>query len=398
MIAPMKAMLRCMKEVEPRLMRRCAWNLGWNGIRSVRRFEKNRKRGIVSPAFGFISVTSRCNLRCQGCWVATDSDMEMPPEKLKATITSMRQSGVRFFGILGGEPLMYGALFDVLAQFPDCYFQIFTNGTHLNDAVAARMNALGNITPLISIEGDQIVSDSRRGGQGVYNSALKALEACRKARLLTGVATSVCKSNIDTLATEGFARKLVELGVHYMWYYIYRPVGTNPTPDLALTAEQIVDLRRFMVDLRCKVPIMVVDAYWDHKGRALCPAATGLTHHINPAGDIEPCPPIQFACDRIEDGTDAVEKMRDSEFLAEFRKCAASTTRGCILLEDPEALWRLVHSKGARDSSGRGTAHSELAAMRPLPGHNQPGQEIAERSWPYRFAKRNWFFGFGAYG
>ena len=101
---------------------------------------------------------------------------------------------------------------------------------------------------------------------------------------------------------------------------------------------------------------------------------------------------------QLEDGTDAVEKMRDSEFLAEFRKCAASTTRGCILLEDPEALWRLVHSKGARDSSGRGTAHSELAAMRPLPGHNQPGQEIAERSWPYRFAKRNWFFGFGAYG
>lgn len=398
MLAPLKAIWRCMREVEPRLMRTCAWNLGIQGVRSVHRFEKNRKKGRVSPAFGFISVTSKCNLRCQGCWVSTDSNTEMPPETLRAVIASMRAGGTRFFGILGGEPLLYGPLFDVLTDFPDCYFQLFTNGSFLTDAVAARMNALGNITPLISIEGDEGVSDQRRRGEGVYRSAMAALEACRNARLLTGVATSVCATNIETLASEAFARTLVDSGVHYLWYYVYRAVGPNPVPELALTAEQITRLRRFMVDLRCKVPLMVVDAYWDHEGKALCPAATGISHHINPAGEIEPCPPIQFACDNVGDGSDVPGVMRDSTFLAAFRERAAATTRGCLLLENPEVLWRIVHENNAHDSSGRGGAHAELAAMRPLPGHHQPGEEIRERSFPYRFAKKHWFFGFGAYG
>ena len=47
--------------------------------------------------------------------------------------------------------------------------------------------------------------------------------------------------------------------------------------------------------MRAKKPIVIVDAYYDGEGKALCPAATGISHHINPWGDIEPCPIVQFA-------------------------------------------------------------------------------------------------------
>ena len=33
------------------------------------------------------------------------------------------------------------------------------------------------------------------------------------------------------------------------------------------------------------MPIGIVDAYWDDKGEALCPMATGVSHHIGPSGD-----------------------------------------------------------------------------------------------------------------
>jgi hypothetical protein len=36
--------------------------------------------------------------------------------------------------------------------------------------------------------------------------------------------------------------------------------------------------------------------------------------------------------------------------------------------------------------------------MKPRPCHDLPGQEIPERHWLYRYAKRRWFFGFGTYG
>ena len=57
--------------------------------------------------------------------------------------------------------------------------------------------------------------------------------------------------------------------------------------------------RRFVVEMRAQKPIIIVDAYYDGEGRALCPAATGISHHINPWGDIEPCPIVQFTKESI---------------------------------------------------------------------------------------------------
>ncbi|MBV5333418.1 radical SAM protein, partial [bacterium] len=76
-----------------------------------------------------------------------------------------------------------------------------------------------------SIEGSGVVSDERRGSQGVFDKSMRGLENCLKAGLITGVATSVCQTNIDDLLSEKWLRELIRLGAHYVWYYTYRPVG-----------------------------------------------------------------------------------------------------------------------------------------------------------------------------
>lgn len=390
---------RLMTETDPRLLAKCAWNLGWKGMRSVRAFEKRRNQGRILPPFLFISVTSLCNLRCQGCWVTPGKPGKtLSLETLDRIVRQAKPHGCTFYGILGGEPLLHPQLIELFARHPDCYFQLFTNGTMLTDDVARELRRVGNVTPLISVEGLEKVSDERRGGHGVYQRATDALGHCRRHRLLTGVATSVCRSNFKELVSETFARDLIRRGVHYLWYYIYRPVGPHPSPELSLTADEIVELRRFMVDLRGRVPLAIVDAYWDAEGRAVCPAAIGISHHIGPGGDIEPCPPMQFARDNVHETDDVPALMERSEYLEHFRAFAAGQSRGCLLLENPSGLGEFMQSEQARDSSGRGTAYAELAAMQGRPGHNQPGREIPERHWMYRFAKKHWFFGFGAYG
>ena len=50
---------------------------------------------------------------------------------------------------------------------PQAYFQLFTNGTLLNDDICARLAKLGNVTPLISIEGMETESRLRRGRDDV---------------------------------------------------------------------------------------------------------------------------------------------------------------------------------------------------------------------------------------
>ena len=227
---------------------------------------------------------------------------------------------------------------------------------------------------------------------------MKGLAYCRKHRLITGVATSVCKSNIDDLATETFINELVNQRVHFLWYYIYRPVGPKPSPELSLSSDEIIRLRQFIVNIRAKAPIMVVDSYWDHEGRALCPAATGIGYHIGPGGDVEPCPPIQFAGDNIHDNGSIYDVLTQSKFLTQFRNLARCTTRGCIIMERPDLLENTVRQNGIWDSSGRGTGLEELCRMTPRSSHHIPDKEIPEKYWPYRLAKKYWFFGFGAYG
>ena len=390
---------RMLTEVDKRLLWKFTYNFGWKSVRAVGRFERRVKRGEYFPAFLFLSVTDQCNLSCQGCWMTpADPPRELDLDTLDNVIRESNRQGGYFFGILGGEPLLYPDLFELFERHPDCYFLLFTNGLLLTERVAATLRRLGNVSPLISVEGRERVSDERRGGTDVFARSMKALHHCREQRLVTGVATSVCRSNIGDLASEAFVRELAGLGVHYLWYYIYRPAGPRPTPELALSAKQILELRRFIVDIRTTAPLLVVDAYWDHEGNALCPAAVGIGYHIGPAGDVEVCPPIQFACDNIGGGKGAHETIGGSEFLAGFRTMASERTRGCILLEQPGALRAFTEMQGARDTSGRGTGLAELAAMAPCASHHQPGQEIPEKSMAYRLAKKYWFFGFGAYG
>lgn len=390
---------RSLATTDARLLWKFAWNCGFKGIRSVQRFKKRIKNGVYFPPFINISITNRCNLRCKGCWVDVAGPQAMiEAPALNRLIESAKEQGNSFFGILGGEPFMHPQLLDVLAAHPDCYFQIFTNGQFITDEIAARLRKLGNVTPLISIEGNEIVSDERRGKPQVFARTMRGLEACMKNRLITGVATSVCKNNIGDLLTESWLDELIRRGAHYVWFYTYRPIGPAPSPELALSPEQILQVRRFCVDMRLKKPIGIIDAYWDDKGQALCPAATGISYHIGPGGDIEPCPIIQFAGAKISDnGGDLFKTITEAEYLKDFRKVASQATRGCIVLERPDLLRELVLRHNLRDTTTRQAALAELAALEKRTSQHQPGQEIPEKHWAYRFAKKHWYFGFGAY-
>lgn len=388
---------RMLTEPDPRALGKLAWNFGVKGIRSVELYKKRLARGEFFPPFLFISVISGCQLRCQGCWVDVAAESKrLSLDEMNRIVGDAKKHGNSYFGILGGEPFLHPQLLDLFAAHPDCYFQVFTNGQLITDEVAGKLRALGNVTPLISIEGTEVASDERRGRQRVLSKTLAGLEACRRNRLIIGVATSVCASNVD-LVSEAWLRRLIELGVHYVWFHTYRVVGPKPAPELALTPQQVLDIRRFVVKMRSKLPIAIVDAYWDDKGEALCPMATGVSHHISPYGDIEPCPIIQFARETVRDDRGVYETIKESAFLRDFREAAASATRGCVVLERPDLVRDLVAKHGARDTTQRGTALAELHAMQPRNSQHNPEHVVPEDHWAYRFAKKHWFFGFGAY-
>lgn len=372
-------------------------NMVWKGFVGFRKFKKRRERGELFPAFQFISVTNDCNLRCQGCWVTSTAKKEdLDVEKIHLIIEESKIQGSYFFGILGGEPLIYKQLFDIFEKHPDCYFQLFSNGTLFNPTVGQRLRKLANVTPLFSFEGDEQVADIRRGGQNIYSKTLKAINTSVENKLITGVAISVCKSNIEMALSEEFIHMLHNLGVLYIWYYIYRPVGENPNYELALDQDEICRLRHFLVEGRTKYPVVLIDSYWRADGEPFCPAAEGLSHHINASGNIEPCPVIQLAANNVAD--DKLTKVyENSEFLRDFRSSILQKTKGCVLMEDPIWLKDFAEKHNALNTSQRPDMLGDFETAPIVPSHGSC-TSIPEKSRMYRLAKKMAFFGMGAYG
>ncbi|NMA47219.1 MAG: radical SAM protein [Lentisphaerae bacterium] len=394
------ALTRIVRSCTWRVQRQLLFNFAVGGARAVRAFERRCKENRpFFPAFTMISLTNRCNLQCRGCWVEqTVPAQELSVEQLNGVVNTARRYGSNFFGILGGEPLLHKGLYEFMAAHPWAYFQLFSNGIGMTSEVAVKLAAMGNVTPLISIEGLENESRRRRGRDDVFARALAGVDEAVRAGLFVGVAASIARSNFVELVSDDYLNFLIKRGVHYLWYYIYRPAGRTPEPENALSAEQIVALRRFIVERRRTAKILIIDAYWDQHGRALCPAAIGLSHHISPGGAIEFCPPLQFCSGRLDKhGANLEALYQQPGLLPALREYASARTRGCILLQDPAGLAAFMREQGAEDSSCR-DALAELSALPQLPCHEHAEPLLPEKSWAYRLIKKYYFFGFGVYG
>ena len=126
---------RVFRQTPIRLLWKFCWNFCLPNLWNMHHFEKRQKRGEpFFPAFNMISVTETCNLACSGCWVSQGGRKSLTIEQIDGIIRESKRHGSKFFGILGGEPLMYKGLLSIFQKHSDCYFQLFTNGTPSNFA------------------------------------------------------------------------------------------------------------------------------------------------------------------------------------------------------------------------------------------------------------------------
>jgi MoaA/NifB/PqqE/SkfB family radical SAM enzyme len=389
---------RLATEVSPRLALKAGYLWAYKGMRAVAAYQKRTRRGELFPPFLLLALTNACNLRCRGCWIEGQQAVhQLSADDVHGIIAAGKQQEACFYTLLGGEPMIYPALWEIIERHRDCYFQIITNGMFLGEENVDRLRAAGNVTPLVSIDGFEQHNDDRRGA-GVFQAAMEGIGRLRRQKILFGIATTVTGRNADEVAADDYVRRFIEQGAMYLWYYVYRPVGADPSPQFCMSRQQILQLRRRLLQLRRKHPIILIDTYWDAAGGAICPAALGLGFHVGPQGGIEPCPPLSFACQTIRDhGGDLFQTINQSEFLRGFQEFVKGRTRGCVILERPQELVEFLRSASARDQSGR-DALMELAAATPRTSHHLPGEEIPEDYWLYRLLKKRLFFGMGGYG
>lgn len=385
-------------EISPRLALKGAYLCAFKGMRAISAYKRRLKRKELYPPFMFVALTNKCNLRCHGCWVEKEGvGYYLPEDQLDTLINTGKKQHAHYYTLLGGEPMMYPKIWDIFRRHSDCYFQVITNGMMFTENNARRIREVGNVTPLISLDGMQENNDKRRGA-GVFESAEEGMARLKKNKVIFGIATTITGQNMDEVLTDDYVKWFIQRGAMYIWYYVYRPMSAEPHTEYCVTKEQLVEIRRRLLRLRKRHPIFIIDTYWTAEGEAFCPAATGLGFHVNPRGGVEICPALSFARDMINDNDgDLYKTINESEFLRGFQSFVKERTKGCVILEQPQQLHDLILSHNAKDFSTR-DAYGELNAMSPRNSHHLPGEEIPEDYWLYKFLKKQVFFGMGAAG
>lgn len=389
---------RAATELSPRLAMKAAYLWVLKGAISVQAYKSRMKKKELFPPFMFVALTNTCNLRCHGCWVEKEGTAHYLPEAdLDALINSGKKRHAYYYTLLGGEPYMYKNIWDIFKRHSDCYFQTITNGMLFTERNVKRLKEVGNVTPLISIDGFKDQNDLRRG-DGVFESADKGMDRLKKAGIIFGVATTATGKNMDEVMSDEYVQHFIKKGAMYIWYYVYRPVGDEPHPEYCMGRDQLIEMRQRLLTLRRKHPIVIIDTYWTADGEAFCPAAMGLGFHVGPQGSIEPCPPLSFAREKLSDNNgDVFKTINESEFLRGFQDFVKDRTKGCVILEHPQELMEFMKSHEVTDFSTR-DAFSEYNASVARNSHHLPGEEIPEDYWVYRLLKKNVFFGMGALG
>ncbi len=269
------------------------------------------ENGIQVPPFLVLSVTSRCNLRCTGCFagavgITTGAPVAKKPLGLAdwhRVISEAAAAGVMGFIIAGGEPFMLPGIPTLLRDFPDRMFLVFTNGTVLRDRDYEILKNCRNTAVVVSLEGDRELTDERRGS-GVYESALRSLDRLRAAGVLTGLSVTVAAANIDYWTDEQKIDALMARSGPLAFFIEQIPTGEGDG-IVAIPEEKRSRFRETVLRVRSRETgaAYLVHSPADEEFFGGCVSAGRGFAHVTPTGDVTACPFSALATHNLSTST-----------------------------------------------------------------------------------------------
>jgi MoaA/NifB/PqqE/SkfB family radical SAM enzyme len=330
-----------------KLIRNLFINAFLTGIDKRKKYLK--EEGFQPPQFIVISPTMRCNLRCTGCYASEyKQDKGLSFELIDRILTECKELGMYFNVMSGGEIFTRKDIFDIWEKHNDIYFHPYTNGTLITESVADRLAELGNVSPIISLEGFEEETDARRG-RGTYAKVMKAMDYLKERGVVFGTSITETRQNLETVASYEFIDMLLEKGVMVIWYFQYIPIGRNPTMDIMPTPEQRDWLRKRLKEIRDSRPVFIGDFWNDGPYVKGCIAGGREYLHITANGDVEPCVFCHFAVDNIKNKS--LKEVINSPFMKGIRSqqpYRENLLTPCMIIDNPEVLRNVVNEFDAR--------------------------------------------------
>ncbi|UMZ72613.1 radical SAM protein [Natranaerofaba carboxydovora] len=305
--------------------------------------------GVSVPFSILIDPTSKCNLNCFGCWAgAYEKHNSLKFEEVDRIIEEAKELGIYFIALSGGEPFMWPRLFELFRKHDDMAFMVYSNGTLINEQIAEKLEEIGNVSVVLSLEGKEKTTDDRRG-QGVFNKVMKAMDNLRKVGVPFGFSVTLTSENCEEVMSDEFIDLMIQKGALYGWSFHYIPVGSDPDYSLMLTASQRSWLIERVRQIRTEKTLQMADFWNDGSLPQGCIAGGRRYFHITAKGDVEPCAFIHFAADNIK--RKSLKKILNTPIFKAYQKrqpFSDNMLRPCPLIDVPEALREIIQESGAK--------------------------------------------------
>ena len=309
------------------------------------------RNGQNIPVFLIASITSSCNLHCTGCYSrANDSCNDNAPsnqltdDEWEDIFKQAREMGISFIVLAGGEPMLRKDVLIKASGFPEILFPIFTNGTMLDDEYLKLLDKNRNLVPILSIEGGEEITDSRRG-DGVYKRLVESMDVMKRKNIIFGASLTFTNGNLSNLLSNDFIEQLHDFGCKVVFFIEYVPVNSE-TAGLAPGDDERELLFNELNRLRSEYKDMLFMSFpGDEKESGGCLAAGRGFFHINSHGGAEPCPASPYSDINVKD-TSLMEALNSNLFrsLRDGGILMDDHEGGCVLFEHRQDVERLLNS------------------------------------------------------
>lgn len=377
-------MMRVLKDTDTDVVKAMFENffLNANFIGWQRQEEMRKKYNCNIPWAILLDPTSACNLHCTGCWAAEyGNKLNLTFDEIDSIIMQGKELGVYLYIYTGGEPLVRKKdLIALCRKHHDCQFLTFTNGTLIDEEFANQMLDVKNLVPAISVEGFEEATDGRRGN-GTFEKAVRAMNILKERKLPFGISCCYTSQNLDSIASDEFFDQMIDWGAYFVWYFHYMPVGNDAAPELLPTPKQREYMYHKVRQVRLTKPLFAMDFQNDGEYVGGCIAGGRRYLHINANGDCDPCVFIHYSNMNIRNNT-LLEVLQSPIFMAyhDGQPFNENHLRPCPMLENPEALQKMVEATGAHSTDLQSPESVEHLCEK-CEAYAKNWQPTAERLW-----------------
>jgi len=285
-------------------------------------------------------------------------------EEWKKIFEEARSLGISFILVAGGEPLLRRDIIKSAGEIPEILFPIFTNGTCMDEEYMALFDKCRNLVPVLSIEGEQEATDSRRG-EGMYGIITENMRRLQKKMLIFGASITVTTDNMEEVMNEDFVKSLLDKGCRMVLYIEFVPV-TQEAKHLAPGDKERKYMEKAMAVLREKFPDTLLLSFpGDELAMGGCMAAGREFFHINSHGGAEPCPFSPFSDINVK--TASLRQALRSPLFTKMRAAGllqGEHDGGCVLYEKRDKVEALLRPEENDGKSAACPGVSQLSGKK----------------------------------